>query len=133
MKRRQPEHQLIHLSIPRIPPSPNRGLGVIGWSIWKSVKAERRAWCMELSFALRNLMGFKGWEHNGRRRRVVITQYRKRLLDPDNATAACKRLLDAMRDLQLIKQDSEKWIELEVRQVTDKEEKTTIAIEDICQ
>ena len=122
---------MIFLTIPRIPKSPNRGRGVIGWSIWSSARKERDVWRAELAFALRTTFGFKGWNHNNRRRRVVITQYRKRLLDKDNLYTSVKRLVDAMRDLQFIKQDSERWVDLKALQEKSAEERTTILIEDL--
>ena len=51
------------------------------------------------------------------RTRIRFTQYRVRLLDPDNATAACKDLLDGLQVAQIIKNDSEGCIALEVHQV----------------
>ena len=62
------------------------------------------------------------------RRRLSIWLHRKRLLDPDNATASVKPIVDAMCRTGLIVDDSEKYIHLEVVQVTDKPEKTVIEV-----
>jgi Holliday junction resolvase RusA-like endonuclease len=61
--------------------------------------------------------------------RVVISQMRKRLLDPDNLVASVKPILDALVDWKLIKDDSNEWIELDVRQTTGKEPMTIIHIQ----
>lgn len=53
---------------------------------------------------------------NGRRMRVTITSYRPRKLDSDNMNGGCKKLLDAMKTLGMIVDDSPKWIEAEFRQ-----------------
>jgi hypothetical protein len=50
--------------------------------------------------------------------RVQITVHshgaRVRRLDPDNLWGGCKPLIDAMRDVGLIKNDSPKWLDLGV-------------------
>ena len=64
------------------------------------------------------------------RRRVTITTYRPRRLDPDNAQP--KILLDAMRDIGLIRNDSPRWLELVVNQAIEKRDcRTEIKIEDM--
>ena len=64
------------------------------------------------------------------KRRVIITVYRPRRLDPDNAGP--KILLDAMRDIGLIRNDSPRWLELVVEQKIEKCEcRTEIEIENI--
>ena len=66
------------------------------------------------------------------RRCVIITTYRPRRLDPDNAYGGCKVLLDAMRDIGLIRNDSPKWLELVVEQKIEKCDcRTEILIEDL--
>lgn len=45
------------------------------------------------------------------RMRLVLTIYRCRRYDPDNAAGGAKILIDAMRDLALIKNDSPKWLD----------------------
>ncbi|MBE3130607.1 MAG: hypothetical protein IMZ54_07805 [Acidobacteria bacterium] len=66
------------------------------------------------------------------KRRVTITIYRPRRFDPDNATGGCKVLLDAMRDIGLLRNDSPKWMELVVNQKIEKCDcRTEIEIEDI--
>ena len=53
------------------------------------------------------------------RKKVIITSYRKRLLDKDNLYAGTKPLVDALKKAGLIWDDSEKWLDLEDRQVVD--------------
>jgi Holliday junction resolvase RusA-like endonuclease len=50
------------------------------------------------------------------KRAVKITIHRNRPLDKDNLYSGCKPMIDAMRDIRLIKNDSPKWIELSVSQ-----------------
>src|SRR3990167_4253756 len=44
--------------------------------------------------------------------RVEVTVFRKRPLDPDNLTGSLKPVLDGMKNLGLIVDDSKEWIEL---------------------
>ena len=56
------------------------------------------------------------------RMHVRITICRGRRFDPDNVLGGTvKLLLDAMRDLQLIRNDSPKWLDLEVDQRLEKD------------
>jgi hypothetical protein len=70
--------------------------------------------------------------HPGRMR-VRIKVYRPRLLDPDNAMGGLKVLLDAMRDMGLLKNDSPKWLDLAPpEQIIERKNcRTEIIIEDI--
>ena len=45
------------------------------------------------------------------RMRLNMTIYRARRFDPDNAAGGAKILIDAMRDLRLLKNDSPKWLD----------------------
>jgi Holliday junction resolvase RusA-like endonuclease len=51
-----------------------------------------------------------------RKMSVVITSYRKRLLDLDNLVGGAKPLIDALCDMGLIVDDSPDWLDLEVKQ-----------------
>ena len=60
------------------------------------------------------------------RRRVTIHQYRWALLDKDNFHASHKELLDALKRLGLLVDDSEKWVEHgEHSQVIDRRSRRT--------
>jgi len=67
-----------------------------------------------------------------KKRKVVITSYRKRLLDKDNLYAGAKCLGDALKKAGLIWDDSPKWINLEVKQAVDgKNQRTEVVIENV--
>ena len=64
------------------------------------------------------------------RRQVQIISYRKRTFDKDNHYGGLKPLLDALKDIGLIWDDHEKWIDLETWQEIDGENpRTEIYIE----
>ena len=63
------------------------------------------------------------------RRRVTIISYRKRLLDEDNNVGSTKPLLDAVKDMGLIWDDSPKFCELVTRQEKAGKVMTEIQIE----
>lgn len=61
---------------------------------------------------------------------VRITSYRARLLDKDNLYFGAKVLVDALCRMRLIRDDSPRWLELEVEQEVDrKNQRTEISIE----
>ena len=54
------------------------------------------------------------------KKHVSIILYRKgRRYDKDNAYGGCKLVIDSLRELNLIYQDSKKWLDLEVDQELD--------------
>ena len=63
------------------------------------------------------------------RRKVTIISYRKRLLDEDNNVGATKPLLDAVKDMGLIWDDSPKFCDLVTRQEKAGDVRTEIQIE----
>ena len=117
------------LMLKSIPPSANQ---IMRWH-WAQRKRLRSQLQWELTAALADL-GMKLppllYGKTAPKRRVTITVYRPRRLDPDNAGP--KILLDAMRDIGLIRNDSPKWLELVVEQKIEKCEcRTEIYIEDL--
>lgn len=52
-----------------------------------------------------------------RKIQLIITSIRSRLLDKDNLWGGCKQLIDSMVRLGIIKDDSENWLDLEIRQI----------------
>lgn len=63
---------------------------------------------------------------------VKIRAYRKRRLDPDNAFGGVKVIIDAMRDVGLLHNDSPRWIALDVEQFVDAQNiRTEIDLEPI--
>jgi Holliday junction resolvase RusA-like endonuclease len=61
---------------------------------------------------------------------LIITRFGKKLLDRDNLYSGIKAPLDAMVRLGIIKGDSDKYIELAVKQEQAKETRTEIIIEE---
>jgi len=64
-----------------------------------------------------------------KKRRLMIYSYRKKIMDPDNIISSHKEMIDAIKDLGLIWDDSEKYIDLRVFQLEHPEQKTEIFIE----
>jgi hypothetical protein len=62
---------------------------------------------------------------------VSISQMRHKKLDPDNLSASCKPILDALKWWRLIKDDSEEWIDLRPSQTIGKEKIMIINIEEV--
>lgn len=60
---------------------------------------------------------------------VSISQMRRRLFDPDNLSASCKPILDALVHWKLIKDDSEKWCDFHPVQIVGKQKITIIQIQ----
>lgn len=50
------------------------------------------------------------------KRRVRIERHGKKTLDEDNAYGGCKLVIDCLKDLDLLVDDSPRWLELEVTQ-----------------
>jgi len=60
------------------------------------------------------------------KKKLIITLYRRgRRYDQDNAYGACKPIIDSLRDLGLIWNDSKRWLDLDVRQELDHENPRT--------
>ena len=119
------------LTLQSLPPSTNM-LERMHWAVKRRLRSQLQ-W--ELTAALAD-MGRKLppllYGKTAPKRRVTITTFRPRRLDPDNAVGGCKVLLDAMRDIGLIRNDSPKWLELIVNQHIEKCEcRTEIYIEDL--
>jgi len=68
--------------------------------------------------------------HGDNRFMVTITSYRSRLLDKGNLYGGSKPILDALIHFGVIRDDSPKWCEEEVKQVkcARKDEKTEIEV-----
>ena len=59
----------------------------------------------------------KGTSEAGGRVSVVVLLFRSRALDPDNATRSCKATIDAIRNEEVIDNDTTREISLEVLQI----------------
>lgn len=100
---------ILRLDIPVVPPSPNRVLGK-HWSTKAGVKNE---WVQRIR------QQFIPRPENislAQPRRVRITLCHARLYDKDNAYAACKPVIDALKHWQLIWDDSMEYLNLRVAQ-----------------
>jgi Holliday junction resolvase RusA-like endonuclease len=72
-----------------------------------------------------------GTHRPDKKRKVKIVVYRGKLLDKDNLYAGCKGVIDAMRDINLLRNDSPKWLDLTVSQEIDRlNPRTEIEIEE---
>lgn len=67
----------------------------------------------------------------GERRRVTIISYRKQLCDPDNFIGGLKILIDSLIEMDLICDDSPKYLELVALQEVKKPYQTEITIESL--
>ena len=65
------------------------------------------------------------------RRRVEIISFRKRKCDHDNFVGGLKPLIDAIKDLRMIWDDSPEWMELEPSQESCPDPFTEITIQGI--
>jgi hypothetical protein len=122
----------IHLVVPSITPSTNQ-LMRMHWAVKRRL---RQSLQWELVTALAQTGEPLPPAESGKtapKRMVKITTYHPRRFDPDNASGGCKVLLDAMRDVGLLRNDSPKWLELIVVQKIAKLDdcRTEIEIEDM--
>ena len=67
----------------------------------------------------------------GERRRITIISYRQKLCDPDNLMGGLKLLIDSLQEMDLICDDSPKYLELVVLQEVKKPYQTEISIESL--
>ena len=66
-----------------------------------------------------------------RKMRIVITSRRKILLDDDNLRGGAKPIPDALKKLNIIRDDSPEWFQAEYRQEISAQESTTIEIYEV--
>jgi hypothetical protein len=112
----------MRLVIEDIPRSPNGPKGLLRMH-WAARRKYNQAWYYLVSQAL------GGCRPIVKDRAVVsISQMRKRKFDPDNLVASVKPILDALVKLEIIEDDSSKFIDLECSQVISKEKLTVIEI-----
>lgn len=120
--------QHLRVTIDGVTPSLNKYLGMH----WQA----RRKLRPQYAWAVRVAMLEAGWAEQcdlypelAPRMRVQITSHRKALLEYDNLVGGAKPLVDALRDVHLIRDDSEEWADIEYLQVVDKTHKTVIDME----
>ena len=98
---------------------PTLGLNPMLRQHWKKREEEQNAWTWELACALeaRDRRWLRVPAIKKQRMRVWIRFYwPTRRLDPDNLSAAAKNILDALKNLHFIRNDSARWIDLTVEQ-----------------
>lgn len=97
-----------------VPPSLNEYLRE--YRHWAKRRRLRRTWAWRLTVELARVApGVTGPDQPKMSVNVII--YRPRRLDKDGAYGGCKPVLDAMRDVGLIRNDSERWLDLGVSQM----------------
>lgn len=119
-----------YLVIPSLPTSTNM-LERMHWAVKGRM---RKAFAQEIIIAAANAgLKLRPTDTKPGRRRVTITTYRPRRLDPDNTQGGLKPLLDAMRDVGLLRNDSPRWLELPpVNQIIEKFDcRTEILVEEL--
>lgn len=101
-------------TIPRVPLSPNRMLRMH----WAKRRKEQNSWVPEMfaSLSPENTEWMRLWARRDKKVKVKITVHHKRLFDPDNLYGSVKFILDVMRHLGFLKDDSPKWLKLKVYQ-----------------
>jgi len=120
--------QHLRIVIEGVTPSLNKYLGM-HW-------AQRRKLRPQYAWAVRVAMLEAGWAEEGDlypeltpKMKVQITSHRKALLDRDNLVGGAKPLIDALKDVHAIRDDSPAWVSIEYIQVVDKGNKTVIDLE----
>lgn len=112
----------VHLTIPDVPVS-NNVLLRMHW-------AKRARYNDSWAWQVRKAMGYPCiFEAPPVKASVYITQHRQRLLDTDNLYGSVKPLVDALREWQLIYDDSPDHCELTVKQEKSKTVYTDIVVE----
>lgn len=102
------------IRIEAVPPSANK-YQRMHWAVKKKLRTRFHAELFVASLE----SGKFGYPHA--KMRVQINVHSKgataRRLDPDNLWGGCKPLIDAMRDVGLIRNDSPKWLDLGVSEI----------------
>lgn len=106
---------MIRLVLSSIPPSLNQYLRM-HWAVKRKLR-------VKYHWELLSCLSVMSWEQKPKQKTpkasVKISVFRPRRLDQDNLTGGLKPLIDAMRDVGLIRDDSPRWLDLIVRQEKD--------------
>jgi hypothetical protein len=111
----------IILQIPRVPPSLNIQMH---WH-WSKRKKEKLLWQQEIITAF----GAGRIPQATDRMKMEITMFNSRLYDADNLAGAYKVVVDAIKELGFIKEDSRKWVDLQYDQMKVPRNKSSTHIE----
>jgi Holliday junction resolvase RusA-like endonuclease len=117
--------RVIILTIPKASPS----LNTINGQHWNHYRQQKRAW-LDLIWVAKLDAGIYGMPMF-ERAKVSIERFGTRSLDVDNLTGGCKMLIDSLRQLGLIVDDSPAHIALTVTQRISKTPRTVIHVEQI--
>ena len=95
-----------------VPPSPNQ-LRRTYRNIY-AYKRLREAWERSMAYALPSAAEQQELRAiaAGGKMRVKVTVFNSREYDPDNLTGCLKPVLDALKNIRFIKDDSRQWLEL---------------------
>lgn len=96
----------ITLTVPRVPLSPNKLLG----RHWRRKHQEKQTWMLEIRAA----WGGPIKKNETQRMRVTVVISNSRVYDKDNRYGACKIIFDAMKELGIIVDDREEWLDQNV-------------------
>jgi hypothetical protein len=99
------------ITIPDVPPSLNKYLRM-HWAVKKRLR-QHWAWALKVALAR---VGFSPAGERTPKMSVNITIFLSRRFDRENSWGGCKPIIDAMRDVGLIRNDSERWLDLGVAQ-----------------
>ena len=116
---------ILALTIPMVPVGPNGPKGTIR-SHWATNLKRKKQWRDIIRLALCDVWNYLKPCEN--RVSVTVIQFRKKILDPDNAYTSLKFVLDSMKYWKLIKDDSDDWISLKIVQAKSKIEYTKIYV-----
>jgi hypothetical protein len=120
-----PAPRIITLTVARASPSLNE----INGRHWSHYRQEKRAW-LDLIWVAKLEAGIHGMPMF-ERAAVRIERFGRRSLDVDNLTGGCKMLIDSLRALGLIADDSPEHIHLTVTQHTSRTPRTVIQVEQL--
>ena len=123
----QETHRSVVIRVPGCPPSLNKILRMH----WATRKKLLEAWSSDLWYSascLGRSATLSGWARSRARLTVNICLQHNRLFDKDNAYGSVKVVLDAMKSLGFIADDSPEFIDLEVTQEKSRTVETVITI-----
>lgn len=118
----------LRLTIPRVPKSPNQLRG----RHWSVKHRDRQDWADWIRVAKFNL-GLSRQSVKHKVRAHITVFYLKHPMDPDNLHGSLKPCFDAMKQNNLLVDDSSNWLEYSVSQskvATKKECRTEIQLEE---
>lgn len=113
------------LEVPKASPSLNE----INGRHWRHYREQKKLWEKEIWVA-KSQAGIYGMPMF-KRAKVSIERYGLNLLDVDNLTGGCKMIIDALRALGLIEDDSPAHIDLTVKQHCSKSPRTLISVQEV--